>query len=146
MTQSFKIRGHPATTSQTASHLEALLACGVLRIIPVPGAKPRNHGSPGFFFGNVPGSSFSFFFPQENNVNINIVLCHSCWLLFYGTPSFVCVSFPFGSFGSPGITDGGRVAMLHVLRVGIARKFARPQNDSTGEFHRWPGSKKSETS
>ena len=49
----------------------------------------------------------------------------------------VCVClFPFGSFGSPGITDGGRVAMLHVLRVGIARKFARPQNDSTGEFHR----------
>ena len=39
---------HPATTSQTASHLEALLACGVLRIIPVP-EKPRNHGCPDFF-------------------------------------------------------------------------------------------------
>ena len=34
----------------------------------------------------------------------------------------------------PGITDGGRVTMLHVLRVGIARKFAGPQNDST-RFH-----------
>ena len=57
----------------------------------------------------------------------------------------VCV-FPFNSFGSPGITDGGRVAMLHVLRVGIARKFAGPQTiprvNSTGG----QAQKKSETS
>ena len=38
-----------------------------------------------------------------------------------------------GVLWSPlGITDGGRVKMLHVLRVGIARKFAGPQNDSMG--------------
>ena len=56
---------HPATTSQTARHLEALLACGVLRIIPVPGAKPKNHGCPGFFLEMFQGRSFSFFFPQK---------------------------------------------------------------------------------
>ena len=38
----------------------------------------------------------------------------------------------FRTVQSPGITDGGRVTMLHVLRVGIARKFAGPQNDSMG--------------
>ena len=89
---------------------------------------------------------FVFLHPKkcgENGKHLQF-LCHSwwlafcgapwcvfCWLLFCGTPSFVCV-FPFGSFGSPGITDGGRVTMLHVLRVGIARKFAVLQNNSMG--------------
>ena len=47
----------------------------------------------------------------------------------------------FRTVQSPGITDGGRISMLHVLRVGIARKFAGPQNDSTGG----QAEKKSET-
>ena len=69
------------------------------------------------------------------------------------TPSSFCVTLSgwrfveplgvcfFRTVQSPGITDGGRVTMLHVLRVGIARKFAVLQNDSTGG----QAEKKSET-
>jgi len=148
---------------------------------------PKNPGimaAQVFFFGNVPGSSFSFFFPKKMwgitespsmfsswsvvsthlknisqignlpqiEVKIKKIETSSKFRVTLGGCCFVeplhlwCV-IPFGSFGSPGITDGGRVAMLHVLRVGIARKFAGPQNEipqvnSTGG----QAPKKSETS
>ena len=78
-------------------------------------------------------SSCSIFFTQKKvgkMGNTFVFLCHSWWLAFCGAPW--CVFFFFRTVQSPGITDGGRVTMLHVLRVGIARKFAGPQNDSMG--------------